>query len=62
MKISAIALAALGTVDARIHLFESCPPVTTATNFDAARYAGEWYEVLRDSEFFYEMGQDCVTH
>ena len=31
-------------------------------NFDKTRFAGEWYEVLRDSEFFYESGQECTTH
>ena len=61
MKFSTLAMA-LGVTNARIHFFESCPSVTLADNFDKTKFAGNWYEVLRDSEFFYEMGQECTTH
>ncbi len=61
MKLSLIALAALGAADARIHLFEACPPVELASNFDKTKFAGDWHEILRDSEFFFEMGQECTT-
>merc|ERR1719263_1411832 len=62
MKFSTLALAAIGAVDARIHFFDSCPKVEYAQNFDKNKFAGNWYEVLRDSEFFYETGHECVTH
>merc|ERR1719163_1455822 len=61
MKLNLLALAALGAADARIHFFESCPEVELAQNFDADRFAGNWYEIQRDSEFFYEMGHECTT-
>ena len=61
MKFSALALTALGDVNAMINLFGTCPPVKLAENFDKAAYAGNWYEIARDSEFFYEMGHECTT-
>ena len=61
MKLSLIALSALGAVDARIHFFETCPEVKLASNFNKEKFAGNWYEIMRDSEFFYEMGQECTT-
>ena len=61
MKFSALALAALGAADAKINILGTCPPVQLATNFDKTKYAGNWYEISRDSEFFYEMGQECTT-
>merc|ERR1712099_170325 len=62
MKFSTIAMAALRATNARIHFFNKCPEVQLAQNFDKEKYAGNWYEVLRDSEFFYEMGHECTTH
>ena len=61
MKSTLLALAALGATDAKINLFGKCPPVKLADNFNQDKYAGNWYEISRDSEFFYEMGQECVT-
>lgn len=63
MKFSTLALAALGAADAKMLLFGQCPPTPQlVSNFDKERFAGNWYEVLRDSDFMFEMGQECVTH
>tara|TARA_B110000503_G_C6984396_1_gene344627 strand:+ start:203 stop:751 length:549 start_codon:yes stop_codon:yes gene_type:complete len=61
MKFSALALAALGDVNAMINLFGTCPEVKLAQNFDKAAFAGNWYEISRDGDFLVEMGQECVT-
>ena len=30
-------------------------------NFDPARYAGKWYETLRDPGNYMSAGTDCIT-
>ena len=53
-------LALVGAASARMS-FGACPKVDLVENFDAAAFAGEWYEVLRESNFMYEFGQECTT-
>ena len=60
MKFAALALAALGVTDARMS-FGKCPPVKLASNFDKEKFAGNYYEIARDSDFFFEMGHECTT-
>ena len=31
------------------------------SDLDTARFAGNWYEVARDSQFFMEIGYECTT-
>merc|ERR1711990_1060327 len=61
MKLSTLALLAPMAVDARIKFFSKCPEAPRARNFDKTRFAGEWYEIMRDSEFYWESGQTCST-
>lgn len=60
MKFSAITIALMGAVDARMG-FGSCPQINTQLNFDGSRHAGQWYEHQRDKLFTFEMGQECGT-
>ena len=53
-------IALVGAVSARMS-FGACPEVELVSDFDAAAFAGNWYEVLRESQFMYEMGQQCST-
>ena len=53
-------IALIGATSARMS-FGACPDVPLVADFDAAAFAGEWYEVLRESQFMYEMGQECST-
>jgi hypothetical protein len=39
MKFSTLALA-LGATEARVHLFDKCPTVQLASNFDKTKFAG----------------------
>ena len=59
MKTFALA-AFLGAAQAGLS-FGSCPTPPLVENFDSAAFAGEWYEILRESQFMYEMGQQCST-
>ena len=60
MKNTFSLIALVGAIDARMS-FGACPKPTLVDNFDAAAFAGEWYEVLREGSFMYEMGQTCST-
>ena len=59
MKLLALTLAALGA-DARMS-FGKCPSSSVAGNFDKSKFAGNWYEISRDADFFFEMGHECTT-
>ena len=60
-SISVIALAALvGSSDAKIS-FGKCPEPERIANFDKARYAGQWYEQIRDTSNPWATGFECVT-
>ena len=50
----------LGATSAKMS-FGACPKPALQANFDSAAFAGNWYEILRDSSFMYEMGQQCST-
>ena len=58
MKFLAVAL--LGLASAKTG-FGPCPNVEKMSDLDTARFAGNWYEVARDSQFFMEMGYECTT-
>ena len=59
MKSFAVALL-LNMVSAKMG-FGPCPQVDTMTDLDEARFAGNWYEVSRDSTPFMEVGYECTT-
>ena len=61
MKFSSLLMAAIGAADARMVFFEECPKAPYA-NVDKEKFAGNWYELLRDSDFMFEMGHECTTH
>ena len=48
------------TAEARMWLGE-CPSIEWNTGFDAAAFAGQWYEQERDAAFTFEMDQMCST-
>ena len=39
-----------------------CPIVnpTPVGFFEVEKYAGNWYEIMRDKDVFYEQGDECV--
>ena len=39
----------------------ACPKPALVADFDATAFAGNWYEIIRESSFMYEMGQECST-
>ena len=42
--------------------FGPCPtPPETVKNFDLEQYKGNWYEIYRDKDVWYELGDHCVT-
>ncbi len=51
-----------GSVDAYIN-WGFCPfqNPTPVMNFDIGRYAGNWYEITRDKDLWYENNLECVT-
>ena len=53
-------VALVGAASARMS-FGSCGQVSLVENFDKTAFAGEWYEILRESNFLYEFGQECTT-
>ena len=55
-----LAVASLAIAQAKMG-FGPCPQVETMTDLDTARFAGNWYEVARDSQFFMEFGYECTT-
>ena len=57
--ISAAALALL-SAEARMWLGE-CPNVQWDTNFDHTKFAGNWYEQVRDGVMTMDMDQKCTT-
>ena len=59
MKSFALA-ALLGATSAKFH-FGWCPSVQNVEDFDAAAYAGKWYEVYRDRHNMHTHFADCVT-
>merc|ERR1719460_3421188 len=61
MKFTTLTMAALGAANARINIGGKCPDFPIAQNFDREKLAGNWYEIARDSEFFFEMGHECTT-
>ena len=38
-----------------------CDTPTLQQNFDLSKYTGLWYEIARDSEFYWEKDGTCVT-
>ena len=59
MKAIAVALL-LNAVSAKM-AFGPCPQVDYLTDLDETRFAGNWYEISRDSTLFMEMGYECTT-
>merc|ERR1712032_436568 len=53
-------LLAASSVDARMS-FGSCPPANNMYPVDMERFAGKWYEQVRDPENMYTVSADCVT-
>ena len=53
-------IALIGAAAARMS-FGGCPEVPLVADFDASAFAGNYYEILRESMFMYEMGQECST-
>merc|ERR1712032_1308536 len=53
-------LLAASSVDARMS-FGSCPPANNMYPVDMERFAGKWYEQVRDPENMYTISADCVT-
>ena len=59
----ATALTLIGTASASFVNLGWCPlkmpdPVG---NFEPSRYAGNWYEIYRDKDLWYEQNVECVT-
>ena len=44
-----------------VFLKADCPKVPTVEKFDAKRYAGKWYEVVRDKNIPFMKGASCTT-
>ncbi len=42
-------------------LTSECDTPSLQQNFDIAQYGGLWYEITRDSEFYWEKDGTCVT-
>lgn len=64
MNKSLAAVAALamfaGSADAKVS-FGECPKMEYIDNFEASRYSGKWYEIVRDRQNPYTISTDCVT-
>lgn len=60
-KLSWAALALLSSTASARMWVGSCPKIDWDTGFDSARFAGQWYEQLRDGFFSMEMDQKCMT-
>ena len=67
MHLSKIGLLALG-LSSQIPEAEAAwgwgfcpPPADPVGNFQAARYAGRWYEIRYDREVFYNQNKFCIT-
>jgi len=64
MNKSLAALAAVAmftnTADAKIS-FGACPTTEYISDFEADRYSGKWFEVVRDRTNPYTISTDCVT-
>ena len=56
--LSAVGL--LNSAEAKMS-FGSCPPKENMVPFDKERFAGKWFEQVRDPENIYTMSADCVT-
>ena len=50
----------MGAAEAAIS-FGKCPKVEYADNFDATKYAGQWYNVYKDRLMPYTVSADCIT-
>lgn len=48
------------TAEAKIS-FGKCPEINNMSDFDAKRYSGKWYEIVRDRQNPYTISTDCVT-
>ena len=58
----AILLVALGLSLANAKTsWGKCQDVTLVSDFDATDYAGNWYEIYRDKNAFFEWNAECVT-
>mmetsp|Transcript_8664 Transcript_8664/g.14686 ORF Transcript_8664/g.14686 Transcript_8664/m.14686 type:complete len:156 (+) Transcript_8664:38-505(+) len=53
-------LLGLGETEALISTGE-CPDIKYMENFDKSRYAGKWYEQVRDRQNIHTISTDCVT-
>ena len=40
---------------------KDCPSVELMADFDVSRYAGTWYEIIRDKSTPFELLRDCVV-
>ena len=55
-------LAALGLSNSEAKIsFGACPETKYMADFDAARYSGKWYEIVRDRMNLHTLTADCVT-
>lgn len=59
-KSLALLAATASVTDARMSIGK-CPEKNNMVPFDAQRFAGKWYEQVRDPENMYTMSADCVT-
>ena len=50
----------LDTVDAKFN-FGGCAANDNMPTFDQEKFAGQWYEVVRDPGNLYTFGTDCTT-
>ena len=41
--------------------FGKCPKIEYMNDFDANRYSGKWFEIVRDRQNPYTISTDCVT-
>eukprot|EP00354_Favella_ehrenbergii_P009814 CAMPEP_0170463206 /NCGR_PEP_ID=MMETSP0123-20130129/8411_1 /TAXON_ID=182087 /ORGANISM="Favella ehrenbergii, Strain Fehren 1" /LENGTH=219 /DNA_ID=CAMNT_0010728593 /DNA_START=28 /DNA_END=687 /DNA_ORIENTATION=- len=60
-KLVSVAAGLALTAEATLR-FKGCPDeVKVQETFDADRYSGTWFEIVRDKWTPYELGQTCVT-
>ena len=58
MKFLSVAL--IGLTQAKMG-FGPCSTVEYMSDLDSDRFAGNWYEISRDSQFFMNMPYECTT-
>ena len=59
-SIAALSLFTTGSADAKWSM-GACPKVEYISDFDAERYSGKWFEIVRDRTNPWTLSADCVT-